>query len=186
MFCCYSGFAYAEVANLSPDDIITGMDGQKWMQVIRKKTHKPYQVPILPKAMEILERYRDNATCLKRNKLLPVPSNVKYNAYLKEIANIAEVKKHLTTHIARKTFATTVMLANGVNIGIVSRLLGHSNVQVTLDAYGEYNDSLMLQQVSMIRDKLVSRDDKDEANKFEDNSAMDEILKAFKSRGNNN
>ena len=117
------------------------MDGEKWMNIIRKKTNKPYQVPILPAAMEIMEKYRDHKLCIRKNRLLPVPSNVKYNSYLKEIADIAGVKKHLTTHIARKTFATTIMLSNGVNIGILSRLLGHANVQVTLDAYGEYNDS---------------------------------------------
>lgn len=186
VFCCYSGFAYAEVANLSPDDIITGMDGEKWMQIIRKKTKKPYQVPILPKASEILEKYKDHHLCIKKNRLLPVPSNVKYNAYLKEIANIAGVKRHLTTHMARKTFATTVLLANGINIGIVSRLLGHANVQVTLDAYGEYNDSLMLQQVSLIREKLIAKNEKYELYELEDNSVIDQIVKDVKWRERDN
>jgi integrase/recombinase XerD len=157
VFCCYSGLAYAEVNKVSPDDIATGVDGEKWLNIFRQKTKKSYQVPILPKAMEIIEKYKDHPTCLKRNKLLPVPSNVKYNAYLKEIAQIADVKKHLTTHLARRTFSTTVMLSNGCNIGVLSKILGHASVQITLDAYGSYSDQLMVSQVGLIRKKLKQK-----------------------------
>lgn len=186
VFCIYSGMAYAEVERLSPDDLTTGADGKPWMTIIRKKTGKPYSIPVLPVAGEIMEKYKDYPLCLKKNRLLPVPSNVKYNAYLKEIAEIAGIKKHLTTHLARKTFATTILLQNGVNIGIVSRLLGHANVQVTLDAYGTYNDSLMLQQVSMIREKFVGKAGKYEIYELEDDSAVDEIVSNFKSNADLN
>lgn len=158
IFCCFSGLGYAEVEKLSNDDVTTGQDGEKWMNIIRKKTGKTYQVPILPIAMEIINRYRNHTNCIKKNRLLPVPSNVKYNAYLKEIADIAGVKTYLTTHIARKTFATTIMLANGVNIGVLSRLLGHASVQVTLDSYGTFHDQLMVSNVNMIRDKFPARE----------------------------
>jgi integrase len=160
IFCIYSGMAYAEVERLSVDDLTTGGDGKPWMNIVRKKTNKPYQVPVLPMADEIIEKYKDHPLCIKKNRLLPVPSNVKYNAYLKEIAAIAGIKKHLTTHLARKTFSTTIMLANGVNIGVLSKILGHASVQVTLDSYGAFNDQLMLQQVNMIREKLVSKDER--------------------------
>ncbi len=186
VFCIYSGMAYAEVERLSRDDLTTGPDGQTWMNIIRKKTGKPYQVPVLPVAGEIIEKYIDHPLCRKKNRLLPVPSNVKYNAYLKEIASIAGIKKHLTTHLARKTFATTILLQNGINIGVVSRLLGHANVQVTLDAYGAYNDSLMIQQVSMIREKLVAKDNRFELYQLEDNSAVKEIVKDFNWREKDN
>jgi len=77
---------------------------------------------------------------------------------LKEVSDIAGVNKHLTTHIARKTFATTVMVANGANIGVVSRLLGHSDVRITLDAYGTFHDQLMISDVGMIREKFDDDD----------------------------
>jgi len=180
VFCCYSGLGYAEVEKLSHDDITTGMDGEKWMNILRKKTKKPYQVPILPIAMKIINRYKEHLLCIKKNRVLPVPSNVKYNAYLKEIADVAGIKTHLTTHIARKTFATTVMLTNGVNIGILSRLLGHASVQVTLDSYGTFHDQLMISNVSMVREKLVAKDNRFELHELE--TAQKEIIKDFNIR----
>lgn len=69
--------------------------------------------------------------------VFPRMSNPKFNAYLKEIATIVGIEFNLTHHIARKTFATTVLLYNKVPIEIVSKLLGHSKIQTTQDSYGE-------------------------------------------------
>jgi integrase len=154
IFCCYSGMAYAEVESLTPDNICKGMDGELWLNIFRRKTKKSYQVPILPKALEIIQKYKKHPLCLKKDRLLPVPSNVKYNAYLKEIAEVAGVKKYLTTHLARKTFASTIMLANGVNISVLSKLLGHANIQVTLDSYASVADEMMLKNVKDLKFKL--------------------------------
>ncbi len=87
--------------------------------------------------------------------MLPVPSNVRYNAYLKGIGNIASINKNLTTHLARKTFASTIMLANGVNIAVLSKILGHSSVQITLDSYATVVDELMMNNVKMIKGKFA-------------------------------
>ena len=157
IFCCYSGLAYNEVVNLKRENIIVGIDGERWMNIHRKKTKKDYQVPLLPKANEIMQKYSDHPLCRNKNVLLPVNSNVKMNAYLKEIGDLAGVQKQLTTHLARKTFATTVMLANGVNIGVLSKLLGHSSIQVTLDSYATVLDELMLNNVNMLRLKFRSK-----------------------------
>jgi integrase/recombinase XerD len=115
-----------------------------------------------------------------------VVSNTKYNGYLKEIASIVGIKMHLTTHIARKTFATTIMLTNGVNIGVLSRLLGHSNVNITLDAYGTFNDQLLLSHVDMIRKKLVAEKTNSNKEKPQNISATNILLDAFKRDGNMN
>jgi site-specific recombinase XerD len=85
----------------------------------------------LPIAAEIIDRYKDNLYCKHYDRLLPVNSNQRYNAYLQEIAAICEVKKHLTTHTARHTFATTVTLENDVPIETVSQLLGHKSIRTT-------------------------------------------------------
>jgi integrase len=154
IFCIYSGMAYAEVESLTPESIVQGIDGDLWLNIIRKKTHKNYQVPILEKAMEIIQKYRAHPLCIKKGRLLPVPSNVKYNAYLKEIADIAGIKKYLTTHLARKTFASTIMLGNGVNIAVLSKILGHASIQVTLDSYASVVDELMLRNVKDLKEKL--------------------------------
>lgn len=138
IFACYTGLAYAESESLTPDCITTGMDGELWLNIHRRKTKKEYQVPLFPRALEIIDKYKNHPICLKRGKCLPVPSNVKFNAYLKEIGDIAGIPKSkpLVTHLARKTFATTVALTNGMNIGVLSKILGHNSIKVTLDSYG--------------------------------------------------
>lgn len=128
IFCCYTGLAYAEMSSLTTKNIEIGFDGKEWIQMIRKKTNRKISVPILPKAKEILEKY-DNK--------LPRISNQKFNSYLKEISELLSIDKKLTDHIARKTFATTVLLFNNVPMEIVSELLGHSNMNITQAHYGK-------------------------------------------------
>jgi integrase/recombinase XerD len=128
IFCCYTGLAYAEMSSLTIKNIEIGFDGNEWIQMIRKKTNRKISVPVLPKAKEILEKY---------NNELPSISNQKFNSYLKEISALLSINKKLTHHIARKTFATTVLLFNNVPMEIVSELLGHSNMNITQSHYGK-------------------------------------------------
>jgi integrase len=157
IFCCYTGLAYAEVEALCPDNITTGIDGEPWLNIHRKKTKKDYQIPLFDKALAILEKYKNHPRCVKRDRCLPVPSNVKYNAYLKEIGDMAEIPKDkpLVSHLARKTFACTIGLANGMNIAVLSKILGHASIQVTLDSYATVIDSLMLQNVRDLKGILA-------------------------------
>lgn len=157
IFCCYTGLAYAEVEALCPDNVTTGMDGEPWLNIHRKKTKKDYQIPLFDKALAIIEKYKNHPRCLKKDRCLPVPSNVKYNAYLKEIGDMAGIPKDkpLVSHLARKTFACTIGLANGMNIGVLSKILGHASIQVTLDSYATVIDSLMLQNVRDLKGKLA-------------------------------
>lgn len=128
IFCCYSGLAYQEMSSLSSKHIIAGFDGNDWIEMYRQKTKSKLSVPLLPKAKEILTKYNDH---------LPTISNQKFNSYLKEIADVLGLEKRLTHHIARKTFATTVLLSNNVPLEVVSKLLGHSKIQTTQKHYGE-------------------------------------------------
>jgi len=164
VFACYTGLAYAESESLTPDCITTGMDGELWLNIHRRKTKKEYQVPLFPRALEIIEKYKNHPICLKRGKCLPVPSNVKFNAYLKEIGDIAGIPKSkpLVTHLARKTFATTVALTNGMNIGVLSKILGHNSIKVTLDSYGTIIDELMLRSVKDLKSKLSTKKEGEE------------------------
>lgn len=152
------------------------MDNEQWLRIMRKKTKKEYAVPILPKAKQIIEKYKHHPLCQKKGMLLPVYSNVKMNAYLKEIADLAGIHQNLTVHLARKTFGCT-MLASGVNIGVISKLLGHASIQVTLDSYASVMDELMMNNVRMIREKFVSKDDRFEIKELNSNSASSELIK---------
>jgi integrase len=131
LFCCFTGFAYLDVHDLTPENIIIGIDGEKWISKNRTKTKSPERVPLLPIALDIIEKYKNNRYCLLHNKLLPVNSNQRFNSYLKELACICGINKHLTTHTARHTFATTVTLENDVPLETVSQMLGHRSIRTT-------------------------------------------------------
>jgi site-specific recombinase XerD len=131
LFSCFTGLAYADVQKLKRTEIIKGDDGQLWINTKRQKTDTPSRVPLLPVAVNILNRYNDHPFCCDSGKALPVASNQKMNAYLKEIAGICGISKELTYHSARHTFATTVTLSNGVPIESVSKMLGHTNIKTT-------------------------------------------------------
>jgi integrase len=131
IFCCYTGLAYADVEKLTRDEITTGIDSEKWIWTSRQKTDSATRIPLLPPALEILDRYKDDPQCLNKNRLLPVLSNQKMNTYLKEISDACDIKKKMTFHTARHTFATTVTLTNGVPIETVSKMLGHRNLKTT-------------------------------------------------------
>lgn len=131
VFSCYTGLSYVDVKELNSDNIVKGIDGNHWISTKREKTDKPVKVPLLPKAREILEKYMQCPEMENKEGLLPISSNQKTNAYLKEIADSCDIDKNLTFHVARHTFATTVMLSNGVPIETVSKLLGHSKLSTT-------------------------------------------------------
>ena len=150
VFCCYTGLAYNEMANLKPEHIIKGFDGRDWIKMIREKTKKEITIPLLPKIPNIIEKY----SCNDRLELLPVISNQRFNAYLKEIADIVEINKKLTHHIARKTFATSVLLYNDVPMEIVSELLGHSNIGITQGHYAKVVQKKVSEQMKELEDKL--------------------------------
>ena len=141
IFCCFTGFAYSDVYQLVPEDILRGIDGKNWISKNRLKTDNPETLPLLPIAQEIVDRYREDKYCLQQNCLLPVNTNQRYNAYLKEIALICGIQKQLTTHSARHTFATTVTLENDVPIETVSKMLGHNSIRTT-QIYAKITESM--------------------------------------------
>ena len=131
IFSCYTGLAYIDVMQLTPANITIGIDGEYWLYTNRQKTSNPVRVPLLPKALEIIDHYKNHPRALAMGTLFPVISNQKLNSYLKEIADLCKIRKHLTFHLARHTFATTVTLTNGVPIESVSKMLGHSTITTT-------------------------------------------------------
>lgn len=126
--CCFTGLAYIDVAGLTQDNIRKSFDGNLWIMTKRQKTNTDVNVPLLDIPKMILKKYKGK---LPNGKILPVISNQKLNAYLKEIADICGIKKNLTFHLARHTFATTTTLSKGVPIETVSKMLGHTNIETT-------------------------------------------------------
>ena len=150
IFCCYTGLAFNEMSKLEHKHIVIGFDGHKWIKINREKTKKLVSVPILFKATIAIERYcSENAPFI-----LPRISNQKFNSYLKEIAEVLGIEKKLTHHIARKTFATTVLLYNDVPMEIVSELLGHSKVTVTQEYYAKVVQKKVSEHMELLSRKL--------------------------------
>ncbi len=139
LFSCYTGLAYTDVKKLRTSHIVKRTDGNKWIVDSRKKTDVDYNIPLLPPALELLEKYENNPDCTSKGIPLPVLSNQKMNDYLKEIAGVCGINQTLTFHIARHTFATTVTLLNGVPIESVSKMMGHTNIKTT-QIYGKILD----------------------------------------------
>jgi len=143
---------YADVKKLRRNEIGIGTDGDKWIFTSRQKTDTASRIPLLPVALEILNCYKDHQQCENLGLLLPVLSNQKMNAYLKEIADLSDVFKHLTFHLARHTFATTVTLSNNVPIETVSKMLGHTNIKTT-QHYAKILDLKVSHDMAQLRKK---------------------------------
>lgn len=153
LFSCFTGLAYIDVKNLTKSHISIGIDGDKWIFTHRQKTETASKIPILPVTQMIINKYADHPQSVNEDKLLPILSNQKMNAYLKEIAAVCEIEKELTFHIARHTFATTVTLTNGVPIESVSKMLGHKNLRTT-QHYAKVLDKKVSEDMKILRDKF--------------------------------
>jgi site-specific recombinase XerD len=118
---CFTGMSYSDVKEFNTATIYTDSSGAKWIDSKRVKTGVDYDVPLFPQVIKILEKY---------DYKLPVVSNQKMNAYLKEIADVCGITKNMTTHMARRTFAS-IMNEQGVNITAIQRMLGHTKITTT-------------------------------------------------------
>jgi len=153
VFQCYTGLAYIDAFQLQKADIKDGVDGNQWILSERQKTNSTARIPLLPKAIEILEKYKDHPLCLKRGTVLPVSSNQKMNEYLKEIATLCGFPFTLNTHMARRTFGSTVTLNNNVPINVVKEMLGHSSVKQT-ESYAITEQATIGREMTLLNKKL--------------------------------
>ncbi|OCX52798.1 hypothetical protein BEL04_00230 [Mucilaginibacter sp. PPCGB 2223] len=132
IFCCFTGLAFSDVKQLKKSEVNIGVDSELRIYKGRQKTGTPSLIPLLPITQKILTKYQYDKQCLASNQLLPVLSNQKYNAYLKEIAILCDIDKELKTHIARHTFGTSVTVGNNVPLESVKEMMGHKNMRQTL------------------------------------------------------
>ena len=144
VFECYTGLAFSDLASLNQKDFHIDESGNKWIIKKRHKTNVVATIPLLPIALEILERY---------NYKLPCLTNVKYNAYLKEIGDICGIKKSLHSHLARHTWAT-ILLNAGMDMVSVSKCLGHANSKITESTYAKVLPEKLFEKVKTVGDTL--------------------------------
>ena len=156
VFSCFTGLAYIDVKQLTLDNISLGIDGDKWIFKNRQKTDTASKIPLLPMAQEIIDKYAEHPVCKNEKCLLPILTNQKMNAYLKEIADVCGIKKDLTFHIARHTFATTITLSNGVPLETVSKMLGHTSLKTT-QHYAKILDKKISEDMMILKSKFTSK-----------------------------
>ena len=155
IFAAFTGLAFIDVQQLAPEHIVEDANGNLWIRKPRQKTKNMCNIPLLDIPMEILRKYANHPTCQKKKVLLPVPCNQKMNSYLKEIADLCMIKKNLTTHTARHSYAASVCLANGISIENVAKMLGHSNIKMT-QHYARVLDSSILRDMNNVKSALAN------------------------------
>lgn len=159
IFSCYTGLSYIDLCNLTRDDIKFAFDGKLWIMIKREKTGIDSNVPLLEIPKQILAKYEGK---LKDGKLLPVISNQKMNEYLGEIAQVCQIDKRITFHLARHSFATEVCLTQGVPIESVSKMLGHTNIHTT-QIYARVVDRKLSQDMAILEQKLQNKRSRERA-----------------------
>ena len=152
IFCCFTGLAFVDISTLTRNQIIEDEHGECWIRKNRQKTDELSCIPLLDIPRRIADKYKNHPTVIAKGVVLPVISNQRMNSYLAEIATLAKVHKHLTTHIARHTFAT-VSLRNHVPLETISKMLGHSDIQTT-QIYAKMVDEAISEDMRKMRDKF--------------------------------
>ncbi|OQP43449.1 hypothetical protein A4H97_11080 [Niastella yeongjuensis] len=128
----YTGLAYVDLMGLQLGNIACSMDGKKWIKISRAKSEIGVNVPLLSPALAVLEKYSQHQEPTQNDVLFPRVTNQEMNRSLKIIGEICGIRKNLTFHLARHTFATTVTLMNGVPIETISKMLGHTKLTTTM------------------------------------------------------
>lgn len=152
-FCCLTGLAFTDVQQLKAEHLVADIHGKIWIRKARQKTKNMCNIPLLDEAQKIIDRYRDHPYCQTHGVLLPVCSNQKMNSYLKELADICGIRKNLSTHCARHTFAT-LTLASGATIDNVAKMLGHANVNMTR-RYAKVLDSSIMRDMEVVAENMA-------------------------------
>ena len=152
-FCCLTGLAFTDVQQLKAEHLVADIHSKIWIRKARQKTKNMCNIPLLDEAQKIIDRYKEHPYCQTHGVLLPVCSNQKMNSYLKELADICGIRKNLSTHCARHTFAT-LTLASGATIDNVAKMLGHANVNMTR-RYAKVLDSSIMRDMEVVAENMA-------------------------------
>ena len=127
LFACYTGTAYADTVSITGENLVTDEDGNLWLKYRRKKNEHLGRVKLLPEAIALLEKYKDE----NRSTLFPVQHYRTLRGNMKALRVMANLTQDLVYHMGRHSFASLITLEEGVPIETISRMLGHSNIRTT-------------------------------------------------------
>ena len=152
LFGCFTGLSYIDIKTLAPEHFEKDGAGRIWIKKRRVKTGVLSRIPLLPIAKLILDKYKGS------EKLLPIQDPADINKYLKDIAILCDIKKRITFHTSRHTFASTVTLANNISLEVVSKMLGHTNTRMT-NHYAKLIDKCIGEQMDKLMDTFSGESD---------------------------
>ena len=154
LFGCFTGLSYIDIKTLTAEHFEKDSQGRIWIKKHRVKTGVLARIPLLPMAKLILEKYKGG------NKLLPIQDAAAVNIYLKDIAILCGIEKHITFHTSRHTFASTVTLANNISLEVVSKMLGHTNTRMT-NHYAKLVDKCIGEQMDTLANIFSPAEEKE-------------------------
>ena len=155
IFSVYTGLRFEDAQQLTIDRIAKDKKGNYSLTIAQEKTNEPLSIPLFKPAVDVVKKYDGSAERKIFNKVLPKITNQKLNAYLKVIADLTEIKKNLTHHVARHTCATTILLSNEVPMEVVSKWLGHTNIKTT-QIYAKITNTYLQKMAEKIEDKIAT------------------------------
>ena len=155
LFTCYTGFAPIDLKYISWDNMELRDNGKYWFNVVRHKTDIKCEVMMFKKTHALISKYIDDPLCKAKNMLIPYRANQTMNEYLKQIADHVGITKNLTHYVARHTFATTTMLANGASLEVTKRAMGHAR-QTQTEHYGKIVDEKVTSEMERVDSNLES------------------------------
>lgn len=153
IFMCFTGLAHTDACKVSADNIKKGVDNQPWLQLRRTKTDNLVQVPLLPIAVQLIRKYAHHKKCTSKGVLMPIPTNQVFNRALKLLTEEIGFRKKITSHSGRYTFASTVLLANGIRMEVAQKLLAHNSIKSTA-IYAKLNEHTLAKEVSELHKYL--------------------------------
>lgn len=127
LFACYVGTAYADVISITKENLFTDDEGNLWLKYRRKKNEHLGRVKLLPEAIALIEKYKDES----RETLFPPQHYATLRSNMKALRVMANLSQDLVYHVGRHSFASLITLEEGVPIETISRMLGHNNIQTT-------------------------------------------------------
>lgn len=143
IFCCYTGLAYTDLCSLRKENIKNFDVNRKYIEIYRNKSKTPCLIPILKPVEELIEKYKEHPLVELKQTVIPIYSNQKLNSYLKEIADLCNIQKPVTTHIGRYTFNTSIAMGNDINSDVRQKMVGHTNKKMN-DHYSKPNIAFVM------------------------------------------
>ncbi|WP_129650055.1 site-specific integrase [Alistipes senegalensis] len=153
LFSCYTGISYGDMCRLTTANLETAEDGTVWIKATREKTNVEFEIPLLELPLHIIDKYRDTTP---DGNLLPMYGNSELNRGLKQLAAACGIDRKLTFHMARHTYATEITLSHGVPMETVSRMLGHSRVDMT-QIYAQVTDNKIDTDTQSLDERIAER-----------------------------